>query len=174
MPHFTHALRIASASVLVCGFAVAGTAAATADPNMGSQADIDALAGSLSKGYDLKNCTPQPIAPGQLASLQCGQNADPAGPAEAKYILFGNGDDLGAMFKTSIKEDVLTNCGDQKSPTVWHQGSMATSDAGQVACGTFQNAAEVIWTTDAKNVLSYIRAANADVPPLYEWWRNNG
>ncbi len=170
----TRTLRFAAVAALMGGLAFAGTAAASADPDTGNQSDIDALAGSLSKGYDLKDCTPQPIAPGQLASLQCGQSPDPNGPAEAKYILFGNGDDLANMFKTSIKEDTLTNCGDQKSPTVWHQGSNATSDAGQVACGTFQNAAEVIWTIDAKNVLSYIRASNTDVPPLYEWWRNNG
>jgi hypothetical protein len=174
MSYFTSALRIASVAALMGGWAVAGTAAATADPDTGNQSDIDALAGSLSKGYDLTDCTPQPIGTGQLASLTCGQSPDPNGPAEAKYILFSNGDDLDAMFKTSIKEEVLANCGDTKSPTVWHQGSTATSNAGQVACGTFQDAAEIIWTTDAKKVWSLIRASNADVPPLYEWWRNNG
>ena len=43
-----------------------------------------------------------------------------------------------------------------------------------MVCGTYQNSAEIIWTTDAKNVLSYIRASNADVPALYQWWRTNG
>jgi hypothetical protein len=43
-----------------------------------------------------------------------------------------------------------------------------------VACGTYQNAAEIIWTTDAKTVLSYIRGANTDVPALYQWWKTNG
>jgi hypothetical protein len=43
-----------------------------------------------------------------------------------------------------------------------------------VACGTYQDAAEIIWTTDAKNVLSYIRASNTDVQALYKWWRTNG
>jgi hypothetical protein len=43
-----------------------------------------------------------------------------------------------------------------------------------VACGTYQNGAEIIWTTDAKNILSYIRGSNNDVQALYQWWRANG
>ncbi|EUA89157.1 hypothetical protein OSH39_08455 [Mycobacterium ulcerans] len=43
-----------------------------------------------------------------------------------------------------------------------------------MACGTHDGAAEIIWTTDAKNVLSDIRGANTDVPSLYRWWQNNG
>jgi hypothetical protein len=71
-------------------------------------------------------------------------------------------------------DDVLTACGDRgRSPTTWHQGS-STTNAGSVACGTYQNGAEIIWTTDAKNVLSYIHASNTDVPSLYQWWRANG
>jgi hypothetical protein len=81
---------------------------------------------------------------------------------------------LATAFRATIKEDVLTPCGDaNQSPSIWHQGSSDTS-AGQAACGTYQNAAEIIWTTDAKNTLSYLRASNADVGALYQWWRANG
>jgi hypothetical protein len=31
-----------------------------------------------------------------------------------------------------------------------------------------------MWTTDAKNVMSFIRASNSDVPSLYKWWLTNG
>ena len=174
MSHLSIALRAATATVLIGGFAFAGTAAAAADPtNTGNSADINTLAASLSKGYGLNNCTAQNITSGELAALTCGQSPDPSGPAQAKYILFSNGNDLGGSFKASIKDDVLTACGDSgQSPTIWHQGSAA--NAGQVACGTYQNAAEIIWTTDAKNILSYIRASNTDVPSLYQWWRANG
>ncbi|MEE6178643.1 serine/threonine protein kinase [Mycobacterium sp. 050134] len=157
--------------------ALAGTltaAPASADPpDTGNPSDVNALAASLSKGYDLKNCSPQTITGGELASLQCGQSPDPNGPAQARYLLFGNGTDLAGSFTKSIKEDVLTGCGGtSSSPTTWHQGSAAV--AGQVACGTYQNAAEIIWTTEAKNVLSYIRGANGDAAALYEWWKANG
>jgi hypothetical protein len=174
MSHLSIALRAATVTVLMGGFAFAGTATATADPtNTSNSADINTLAASLSKGYSLNNCTAQNITNGELAALTCGQSPDPNGPAQAKYILFSNGDDLSGSFKASIKDDVLTACGDSgQSPTTWHQGS--GTNAGSVACGTYQNAAEIIWTTDAKNVLSYIRASNADVPSLYQWWRTNG
>jgi hypothetical protein len=175
MPHLSNALRAATATVLMGGFAFAGTVTANADPtNTGSSADINTLAASVSKGYGLNNCTAQDLTSGELAALTCGQSPDPSGPVQAKYVLFNNGDNLASSFKASIKDDVLTACGDSgQSPTSWHQGS-TTTNSGTVACGTYQNAAEIIWTTDNKNILSYIRASNADVPALYQWWRTNG
>jgi len=175
MSHLTTTLRAATAAALMGAFAFAGTATASGDPTTtGNPPDINTLAGSLSKGYGLNNCTPQAISGSQLARLMCGQSPDPSGPVQAKYILFSNADDLAASFKASIKDDVLTACGDAgQSPTSWHQGSSTTS-SGSVACGTYQNGAEIIWTTDAKNILSYIRASNSDVQSLYQWWRANG
>jgi hypothetical protein len=107
MPDLGEALRAATAAVLTGGLAVAGAANAIADPNTGSPADMNTLAGSLSKGYDLNNCTAQNLTTGQPAALACGQNPDPAGPAQAKYILLNNGDSLAGSFKTSIRDDVL-------------------------------------------------------------------
>ena len=110
MSYLTNALRAATAAVLMGSFACLGTATATADPNTGTSSDVNTLAGSLSKGYGLNNCTAQSITAGQLAALTCGQSPDPAGPVQAKYILFGTGDDLAGSFKASIKDDVLTAC----------------------------------------------------------------
>lgn len=175
MSHLSNALRVVTAAAAACGCALAGTATAAADPaNTGSSSDINTLAASLSKGYGLNNCTAQNITTGELASLTCGQSPDPSGPVQAKYILFNNGENLVGSFKASIKDDVLGTCGDSgQSPTSWHQGSNS-GNAGQVACGTYQNAAEIIWTSDAKNILSYIRGSNTDAAALYQWWRANG
>ena len=175
MSNLSNALRAATAAALISSFAFAGAATATADPtNTGSSADVNTLAASLSKGYGLNNCTAQNISGGQLAALTCGQSPDPSGPVMAKYVLFSNGDNLAGSFKASIKDEVLATCGDSgQSPTTWHQGSSTTS-SGSLACGTYQNAAEIIWTTDSKNILGYIRASNTDVPSLYQWWRANG
>ncbi len=175
MPRLSNALRAVTLAALVGGSALAGAGTATADPaNTGSPSDINTLAASLSKGYGLNNCTPQGITTGELASLTCAQNPDPSGPVQAKYILFNNGDNLAGSFKASIKDDVLGACGDSgQSPTNWHQGSNS-GNAGQVACGTYQNAAEIIWTTEAKNILSSIRGSNTDAAALYQWWRANG
>ncbi|HET7075124.1 MAG TPA: serine/threonine protein kinase [Mycobacterium sp.] len=174
MSRLSNALRGTAATMLTGGLALAGAPIVNADPaNTGNPADTNTLATSLSKGYGLNNCTAQNISSGELASLTCGQSPDPAGPVQAKYILFSSADNLAGSFKASIKDDVLAACGDSgQSPTTWHQGS--SSNSGSVACGTYQNAAEVIWTTDTKNILSYIRAANTDIPSLYQWWRANG
>jgi hypothetical protein len=173
MRHLANPLRAATAAALTGGFVFAAATTANADPTA-SPADLNTLAAALSKGYGLNNCTPQRIVAAELAALACGQSPDPAGPAQAKYILFANRDSLAAAFKNSIRDDTLVACGDQgPSPTVWHQGSSAVS-AGSIACGTYQNGAEIIWTNDAKNVLGLIHAANTDVPALFQWWHANG
>lgn len=176
MSEFSNALKAAMTTALTAGFALAGGGPAAADPaNSGSPSDINTLAGSLSKGYGLNNCTAQNIDRArQLAALACGQSPDPKGPAQAKYVLFTNADNLATAFRATIKEDVLTPCGDaNQSPSSWHKDG-SNASAGQAACGTYQNTAEIIWTTDAKKVLSYLRASNADVKALYQWWRANG
>lgn len=176
MSDFSNMLKAATAAVLAGRLVLAGGVTASADPaTTGSPSDINALAASLSKGYGLNNCTAQNIDPStQLAVLSCGQSPDPKGPAQAKYVLFTNAGNLATAFRATIKEDVLTPCGDaNQSPSNWHkEGSDAS--AGQAACGTYQNRAEIIWTTDAKNTLSYLRASNTDVAALYQWWRANG
>jgi hypothetical protein len=173
MSHLNTALRAATAIALMGGFAVAGTATATADAN-------DTLAGSLSKGYSSSNCPAQQPSDVQgsfpnatvLAVLQCGQNSDSSGPMGGKYFLFGSSADTASSFTKLISTDTLANCGDAKSPTTWTKGSSSDS-VGQVACGTDNGAAEVLWTVDAKNVLAFVRASNGDTAALYKWWQAN-
>ncbi|HTX94104.1 MAG TPA: serine/threonine protein kinase [Mycobacterium sp.] len=176
MPCLSNALQTSAAVALMTGFGLAGFAPATADPaaNTGNASDVNTLAAALSKGYGLNNCTAQSISGNQLAALTCGQNPDPGGPVQAKYYLFSNTDAMNAFFTTNIKDDVLTSCGTNstRSPSPWHQGS--ATNTGQMACGTYQNAAEIIWTNDAKHVLSYIRGSNTDAASLYQWWQANG
>ncbi|MDT5146656.1 MAG: hypothetical protein QOC58_1301 [Mycobacterium sp.] len=174
MSPLTKAVRTATAAALMGGFAVVGTATAAADPGTGSTADMNTLTGSVSKGYGTNNCTPQQLTQsGELAELLCGQSPDSSGPAAALYALFDNSTHLASAFSSTIKDVSLAACGDAgQSPTTWHQGSSAA--AGQVACGTYKNAATITWTTDSKNVLGHISASNGDVNGLYQWWRANG
>lgn len=176
MSPLTKALRVVTAAALTGGFAVVGTATATADPGgTGSQADLNTLAGSVSKGYGLNNCKPQQVTEtGELAELLCGQSPDSNGPAGALFALFDSGTNMASSFSSTIKDVSMAACGDAgPSPTTWHQGANGQS-AGQVACGTYKNAATITWTTDAKNVLGHITASNSDVNSLYQWWRTNG
>jgi len=176
MSHLSNALRAGTAAALMGSFACLGSAAASADPTTGNSPAVSTLAASLSKGYSLNNCTSQDVTGSQggsqLAVLTCGPSPDSGGPAQAKYVLFSGPADVAGSFKVSIKDDTLTACGDAgQSPTPWHQG---TAGGGTVACGTYQSAAEIIWTIDAKNILAYVRASNSDVSTLYQWWRTNG
>jgi hypothetical protein len=138
-------------------------------------ANINLLAGSLSKGYGLNNCQPaaQPSGP-VLAELDCGQSPDPAGPASAIYRLLPQADALAGDFKNMIQDMSLTTCGQDSGGAPgtwgWHQGQ----GAGQAACGTQKNAATLTWTTDGKNVLASIRSSNTDANSLYQWWLANG
>lgn len=176
MPHLSNALRAMAAAGFMGLFAFAGDATAIADPtSTGTAADLNTLAASLSKGYGLNTCTAAKLGTNQLAALACGQNPDPSGPVQAKYYLFSTTDAMDVFFNANIQEDVLTTCGTDStpSPSPWHQGG-AGSNAGQMACGTYQNAAEIIWTNDTKHVMSYIRGQNGDASALYQWWQANG
>jgi hypothetical protein len=176
MPFRATTLRAAAVAALAGVLAVLAVPTATAEPgNTGSSDDVNALAGSLSKGYDLTNCTAQQLTKtGELAGLLCGQSPDPNGPAAALYSLFDNGADLTSAFKSAVKTVSMAVCGDAgESPTVWRQGSSGQT-AGQVACGTSNDAATIIWTTNSKNVLGTVTASNGDLNALYEWWRTRG
>jgi hypothetical protein len=168
------ALRAASAAALIGGFAVAGAAPASADPNTGSSADINTLAGSLSKGYGLNICKAQPVTEkGELAEIQCGQSPDSSGPVTAQYALFSNGTDMAAAFTDGLKNATPVTCSadTRPSPTTWSQSGQT---GGQLACLTNQNAVGVLWTIDSKNVVGQILAQGTDVGPLYKWWQSNG
>jgi hypothetical protein len=171
MSHLSTALRAATAAVLMGSFACLGTTTAAADPT-GSSADVNTLAGSLSKGYTLDGCKSTSISSPVLAELTCGQSPDSSGPAAAIYELFGSSTDLAAAFTSEINGMSLTACGESaKSPTTWNQGG---ATAGQVACAPHEGAATITWTIDAKKVLGHVRASNADAAALYKWWQSNG
>lgn len=170
MPQLAKALRAGSAAVLVGGFACLGTAAASADPNQPTPTNI--LSAALSKGYNGSNCKPAQ-ADGVLAAIDCGQNGDDNGPASASYLLFGNAGDLTNAFNATAASITQGNCGEVKSPTTWRQNSGA-EPSGQVVCGTAEGQAEVLWSTNAKGVLSIIRASDGNTAALYKWWVTNG
>jgi hypothetical protein len=136
-------------------------------------ANINTLAASLAKGYNLTNC--HPAAPDKLtflslAEIDCGQNPDPSGPASAVYRLLGHGDALNAEFKAFINDLSQIPCVDGGStPMTWRQGETT----GQEACGTQNGVATITWTIDGKNVLGSLRSANPDANALRQWWLAN-
>ncbi|WP_445165910.1 serine/threonine protein kinase [Mycolicibacterium sp. Dal123E01] len=172
MSRFANALKVATTVALMAGVACVGSAQSSADPS----ADVNTLAASLSKGYSLNNCASQPLTPGVLAQIACNQNPDAGGPAGGQYFLIDSADGLATTFKGFLDQGNFTvaNCGDTASPTTW---KVQGNPAGQVVCGTVPGqggVAQITWTTDAKNILSFVRASNSDVGALYKWWLANG
>ena len=164
-----------AAVLLVTGGTWSGGATAQAKPNQGTPGDINTLAGYLSRGYNLKNCAPQPLLANVVARLECNRNPDPSGPAGAQYFLFAEPTYVVTTFKNAIHQPGvnLEHCGNATSPTTWVDG---TSTAGQVACVTIGQqggVAEIIWTNDARNMFGFVRGTNPNLAPLYQWWQSN-
>lgn len=136
-------------------------------------ANINTLAGSLAKGYNLSNCHPaaaDKLTFLSLAEIDCGQSPDPGGPASAVYRLLGHGDALAAEFRAFIKDVSQAPCVDGAStPMTWQQGE----STGQEACGTQNDVATITWTIDGKNVLGSLRSSNPDASALRQWWLAN-
>ena len=174
MSHFVNAVRAAAAASLVGGLACLGPQTATAAPSTGDPADVNKLAGMLSKGYTLSDCPPQPVSPGVLAYLKCGQNPDASVIGSADYVLADNNSDLSAMLKGASRALTLDPCSQgQPSPTTWSYTSSGTT-AGDLECGTLKNsnATQLVWTS-YKNQMAGI-LAGSDIATLYQWWAKNG
>jgi|GEM_PF-1072585 len=196
MPPLTTALRTATAAALMSAFALLGTSTAAADPadpgtgpspdpgsglgvsastsptaNPGNPDDVNALLTAVSRGYDSTNCSSQPVTrTGELADVQCGQSPVTNGPSSATFSLFDNVDNLNASFTAANKKLSMASCGAATElPATWRNNS--GQKAGQVACGTAQGIATVIWTAERKNLLAEITFPNNDVDGLYNFWR---
>ena len=149
MSHFVNAVRAAAAASLVGGLACLGPQTATAAPNTGDPADVNKLAGMLSKGYTLSDCPPQPVSPGVLAYLKCGQNPDASVIGSAGYMLTDNDSDLSLLFHGALSALTLDACSPgEPSPNTWNYTSSGTT-AGDLACGTLKNSdtKQLIWTS---------------------------
>lgn len=63
------------------------------------------------------------------------------------------------------------NCpGDGRSPAGWHYDETPDDRAGLIACGTSDNHANVIWSNDARLMLSDVTGDPATVEDLHTWW----
>ena len=148
-----------------------------------SNAPTDAQARLLSllpPGYIAGACTPATPESGSLwtnavAMVSCGQNTQPGGPSHATYGLFPTPDNLKKAFNDDIGNVSLVNCpGEGQSPVGWHYDETPKVVAGMIACGTYNDRANVIWTNDQKLMLSDVSGDPATVNDLHTWWDNYG
>ena len=131
----------------------------------------------LPSGYASGVCTPTTPKPTSIwvnavAMLDCGQNTNQGGPARAVYGLFADVDTLNKAFTDDIGANgsQLMNCpGEGPSPDGWHYDKTPNDTAGQIACATYKNQANVIWSNTAKLMLSDV-FGDGTIDDLHTWW----
>ncbi|OBB79210.1 serine/threonine protein kinase [Mycobacterium colombiense] len=144
----------------------------TAAPS-GDQARLISL---LPPGYLPGTCTPATPESGSIwvpavAMVTCGQNTQPGGPARATYGLFPTPDRLKKAFNDDVGNVSLVNCpGEGRSPVSWHYDETPDDMAGLIACGTYNNHPNVIWSNDARLMLSDVTGDPATAEDLHTWW----
>jgi serine/threonine kinase PknH len=130
----------------------------------------------LPPGYDKAACHEvHPPATGALATVDCGQSSTPGGPANARYSLFADQATLDGHFDASIKENSeLFQCPGSgiDSPTTWHYTETPAKSEGRIACGTYNNGPDLVWSKNSDLLLADAQSPNMD--ELHQWWLKYG
>jgi len=130
----------------------------------------------LSAGHDSSNCEPiSPPAATALATVDCGPATTPGGPLSTRYSLFADQAALDAGFDQAIKvNSELVECpgSGTGSPTTWHYTETPGQIEGQIACGTYKNSPDVVWTNNGGLLLA--DAQGPDLGELHNWWLQYG
>jgi serine/threonine protein kinase len=134
------------------------------------------LLAMLPRGYDDDACQAvHPPATGALATVDCGAASPIGGPASARYSLFADQLTLDTHFDESIAQDSeLLPCpgSGADSPTTWHYTATPDKVEGRIACGTYNNNADVVWTKNADLLLADAQGTNLE--DLHNWWLKFG
>jgi len=154
--------------LLPLGFAATVTAAPA------SPANTQKLTRALSNGFGPSSCSAAAdLTADAIAVVDCMKNALDGGPAAARYILYGKPAHLADHFARITEDDAIVPCApNEPAPQTWHYDSTPDVEAGQVSCGTFAGAPELVWTNSAKLVM--VSAQGADINAMYAWWLANG
>lgn len=150
----------------------AGPSSTTSQTVTATNQSVQKLYRLLPQGYDSSNCSPVNSPNKQaLATLQCGQTADPHGPASATFSLYPNAAALTTAFQNGIDEDTVTPCpGGKPSPGTWANDAAPNVKAGAVVCGNYDNRPDLLWTNDHDLLISDIQGP--DLGALYQFWSN--
>ena len=130
----------------------------------------------LPAGYDNAACeVVHPPATGALATVDCAQASTPGGPANARYSLFADQATLDTHFDVAIKENSeLFQCPDSgiDSPTTWHYNDTPDQVEGRIACGTYNNGPDLVWSKNSDLLLADAQGPN--MVDLHTWWLKYG
>jgi serine/threonine kinase PknH len=130
----------------------------------------------LPRGYDEGVCQPvHPPATGALATVDCGPASPTGGPKSARYSLFADQQTLDRHFDESVAQNSeLLQCPGSgvDSPTTWHYTDTPDKVEGRIACGTYNDNADVVWTKNADLLLADAQSSN--IEDLHNWWLKFG
>lgn len=144
----------------------------TTTPTEDPQSFDSRLMAVLPRGYDDGVCqAAHPPATGALATVDCGQSSIEGGPANARYSLFADQQTLDAHFDGAVKENSeLFQCPGTgiDSPTPWHYTETPGKVEGRLACGTYNNGPDLVWSKNSDLMLADAQGPNID--DLHNWW----
>ncbi|MDT5093090.1 MAG: serine/threonine kinase PknH [Mycobacterium sp.] len=126
-------------------------------PTGGGSAKLISL---LPPGFTASNCSDadQPVQ-GASATVDCGSN--PNGPDAGRFALFSNKTALNQSFQQFASEDQLQPCpGMSDSPS--------QTSKGMIACGTYQNEPDLIWTDNGNLMLGDITGSS--IQAIFSYW----
>jgi serine/threonine kinase PknH len=140
------------------------------------------LQGLVPKGYPMGTCTSTTPSANSIwvdavAMVKCGQNSSQGGPVKAIYGLFSNAAALKKAFDADIgaANVQLMNCpGQGPSPDGWHYKNSPNKTAGMIACATYKNQPNVIWSNESKLMLADVFGNPVTIEDLHQWWGKNG
>jgi serine/threonine-protein kinase len=138
----------------------------------GAQSFDARLMAVLPHGYDDSTCRPvHPPATGALATVDCTQSLVDGGPANARLSLFADQATLDTHFDVAIKENsALIQCPGSgvDSPTTWHYTETPDDVEGRIACGTYHDGPDLVWSKNSDLLLGDAQGPNMD--DLHNWW----
>ncbi|HEY9265095.1 MAG TPA: serine/threonine protein kinase, partial [Mycobacterium sp.] len=151
------------------------TKTSTTPPPQTESYDAQLMA-QLSGGHDSSNCKPiSPPAGTALATVDCGPATTPGGPQSTRYSLFDDQAALDAGFDEAVRvNSELLQCPGSgvESPTTWHYTEAPDQVAGNIACGTYNDNPDVVWTKNEGLLLA--DAQGPDLEELHKWWLQYG
>jgi serine/threonine-protein kinase len=131
-------------------------------------------------GYPGGTCTsatpkPNTVWSDALAVVDCDQNTNPGGPSKARYALFANPSVLKDATDAVIKLLTLATCpGGTNNPETWQHPNAPKVDVGVVACGTYNNHPNMVWSNQVKLLLCDVFGDPPTIEELHTWWTKFG
>ncbi|ODR09007.1 protein kinase [Mycobacterium sherrisii] len=131
-------------------------------------------------GYPSGVCTPATPKPNSvwseaLAIVDCDQNTNPGGPSKARYALFPNPAVLKDAFDADVKLLQMVTCpGGTTNPEPWQHPSAPKVDVGMIACGTYENHPNMVWSNQQRLLLCDVFGDPPTIEELHTWWTKYG